>query len=207
VLPGQLPGSFEADERAHPALSSDLLHLVHGRTLLGVVRLQQPLQIAGEHDGWGRSFLAAAAAAAVAARSAFVYGLTHVVNVALLNRTCGSRCSQLEACTSQPETPLHWCCMDGPWAIDDEQGRAFCFMLAAVFACVLLQVVQKRQQRCQEQYSKVGRCPCHLQHQCCLQALVRCHQQQPQQQHLLLKQRGILRRQALMTQAPLRGPT
>jgi hypothetical protein len=48
VLPGQLPGSFEADERAHPSLSSDLLHLVHGRTLLGVVRLQQPLQIEGE---------------------------------------------------------------------------------------------------------------------------------------------------------------
>ncbi|KAF6266656.1 hypothetical protein COO60DRAFT_1623446 [Scenedesmus sp. NREL 46B-D3] len=47
-LPGQLPGSFEADERAHPSLSSDLLHLVHGRTLLGVVRAQQPLQVAGQ---------------------------------------------------------------------------------------------------------------------------------------------------------------
>jgi hypothetical protein len=43
-----MPPAFECDERAHPSLSPDLLHLVHGRTLLGVVRQRQPLKLTGE---------------------------------------------------------------------------------------------------------------------------------------------------------------
>eukprot|EP00775_Hariotina_reticulata_P013686 gene13686-13808_t len=48
VLPGELPPAFECDERSHPSLSHDLLHLVHGRTLLGVVRQRQALRLTGE---------------------------------------------------------------------------------------------------------------------------------------------------------------
>eukprot|EP00879_Flechtneria_rotunda_P020746 GHRR01021836.1.p1 GENE.GHRR01021836.1~~GHRR01021836.1.p1 ORF type:complete len:703 (+),score=305.32 GHRR01021836.1:429-2537(+) len=48
LLPGQLPSAFEADERAHPSLSHDILHLVHGRELLGVVRVKQALQLTGD---------------------------------------------------------------------------------------------------------------------------------------------------------------
>lgn len=49
---GQLPTAFEADERACPSLSIDLLRLVHGRTLLGMVRPMQPLQLqSGEMAG------------------------------------------------------------------------------------------------------------------------------------------------------------
>lgn len=47
VHPGQLPSAFEGDERAHPSLTADLLHLVHGRALLGVVRIKQQLLLEG----------------------------------------------------------------------------------------------------------------------------------------------------------------
>jgi len=45
LQPGELPPSFEAEERSHPDLSDDLLHLVSGRTLLGSVRLRKPLAL------------------------------------------------------------------------------------------------------------------------------------------------------------------
>eukprot|EP00878_Enallax_costatus_P027220 GHUV01029283.1.p1 GENE.GHUV01029283.1~~GHUV01029283.1.p1 ORF type:complete len:180 (+),score=64.08 GHUV01029283.1:986-1525(+) len=47
VLPGQLPAAFEADERADQFLTTDLLHLVHGRALIGVVRLKRHLALEG----------------------------------------------------------------------------------------------------------------------------------------------------------------
>jgi hypothetical protein len=46
---GELPASFELDERSHPLLTDDLLHLVHGRTLLGAVQLPHTLRLEGEH--------------------------------------------------------------------------------------------------------------------------------------------------------------
>jgi hypothetical protein len=81
-------------------------------------------------------------------------------------------------------------------------------MPAAGFACVLLQAahLNQRQQRCQEQHSKAGRCVCQLQHQLCLQASVQCQQQPPELQHILLNRQSIQRRQALMTQALPRCP-
>jgi curved DNA-binding protein CbpA len=45
--PGHLPPAFEAEERADPRLTPDLLHLVSGRTLLGVVRERRPLLLTG----------------------------------------------------------------------------------------------------------------------------------------------------------------
>lgn len=45
---GELPSSLELDERSNPTLTDDLLHLVHGRTLLGVVQLPRMLQLEGE---------------------------------------------------------------------------------------------------------------------------------------------------------------
>lgn len=47
LKPGELPTALELDERSHPALTDDLLHLVHGRTLLGVVQLPATLQLTG----------------------------------------------------------------------------------------------------------------------------------------------------------------
>jgi hypothetical protein len=49
--PGELPVEFECDERSHPALSDDLLHLVHGRTLLGVVTTPATLRLEGTPTG------------------------------------------------------------------------------------------------------------------------------------------------------------
>jgi hypothetical protein len=46
---GELPAAFELDERAHPSLTDHLLHLVHGRTLLGVVQTPHTLSLAGAH--------------------------------------------------------------------------------------------------------------------------------------------------------------
>jgi hypothetical protein len=46
---GELPASLELDERSHPSLTDDLLHLVHGRTLLGVVQLPHTVRLEGEH--------------------------------------------------------------------------------------------------------------------------------------------------------------
>ncbi len=45
---GELPPAFEAEERSHPDASRDLLHLVSGRTLLGVVREQQQMHLEGK---------------------------------------------------------------------------------------------------------------------------------------------------------------
>ena len=45
---GQLPPAFEAEERSWPGCG-DLLQLVSGRTLLGVVRELSPAALAGVH--------------------------------------------------------------------------------------------------------------------------------------------------------------
>lgn len=47
LQPGQLPSAFELDERSDPHTTEDLLHLVHGRELLGVVQLPRTLQLTG----------------------------------------------------------------------------------------------------------------------------------------------------------------
>lgn len=53
-MPGELlPPAFELDERSHPLLTDDLLHLVHGRTLLGVVQLPTTLKLQGGHGTGG----------------------------------------------------------------------------------------------------------------------------------------------------------
>ncbi|GLI62464.1 hypothetical protein VaNZ11_005076, partial [Volvox africanus] len=56
LQPGELPRCFEADVRRHPGASDQLMQLVSGRTLLGVVRVKEPLRL--------ESAAAAAAAAA-----------------------------------------------------------------------------------------------------------------------------------------------
>lgn len=59
--PGGLPRAFEAEERSDPKATPELLHLVSGRTLLGVVRERRPPLIeAGGGDGDGVGFLPAA---------------------------------------------------------------------------------------------------------------------------------------------------
>lgn len=44
---GELPRALELDERSDPTLTDDLLHLVHGRSLLGVVQLPKTLRLEG----------------------------------------------------------------------------------------------------------------------------------------------------------------
>lgn len=43
-----LPSEFEAEERAHASASQELLHVVHGRQVLGkVLTADRPLPVAG----------------------------------------------------------------------------------------------------------------------------------------------------------------
>jgi hypothetical protein len=60
---GHLPPAFEAEERADPRLTPDLLHLVSGRTLLGVVRERRPLMLEGDDRGRAAGAVDSAAAA------------------------------------------------------------------------------------------------------------------------------------------------
>ncbi len=93
LQPGQLPDCFEAEVRRSPADSEDLLHLVSGRTLLGLVRKRRQPLLPGDWPRAGalgaerRGLLAGQRAdgsvAAPAAPAAAAEGV---------ERRCGSQC-------------------------------------------------------------------------------------------------------------------
>jgi curved DNA-binding protein CbpA len=64
--PGGLPRAFEAEERSDPKRTPELLHLVSGRTLLGVVRERRPPLLEGSEGGGDPAPLPAAVPLALA---------------------------------------------------------------------------------------------------------------------------------------------